>query len=91
MLDHVSTKRGYQKVSMCPLYNEIIFQKDRSLETYPVVEQLGTYDPMPNMFGERLCSLNLERITYWIGRKAIVEPQVSMLLGELKSQCKQTL
>lgn len=59
----------------------IVTEERRLLKNIPVIEQLGTYDAQPNMQGERLCSLNLERLTYWIGRKAIVDPPVSMLLG----------
>ncbi|KAG8507974.1 28S ribosomal protein S16, mitochondrial [Galemys pyrenaicus] len=31
------------------------------------VEQLGSYDPLPNSHGEKLVALNLERIRHWIG------------------------
>ncbi|CAI8055907.1 28S ribosomal protein S16, mitochondrial [Geodia barretti] len=31
------------------------------------LEQVGSYDPMPNYNGELLVGLNLDRIKYWMG------------------------
>ncbi|KAK6180343.1 hypothetical protein SNE40_012514 [Patella caerulea] len=45
------------------------------------LEQLGTYDPMPNMFNEKLVSVNFERIQYWLGKKAEISRPVEHLLG----------
>uniref|UniRef100_A0A915DZV1 Small ribosomal subunit protein bS16m n=1 Tax=Ditylenchus dipsaci TaxID=166011 RepID=A0A915DZV1_9BILA len=47
-----------------------------------IIEQLGTFDPMPNVNEEKLVSLNLERVKYWIGvRNARVGVSVLELLG----------
>lgn len=48
----------------------------------PAVEQLGTFDPMPNEQNEKLVSLNFERIRYWIGNGADTTKSVKKLLGE---------
>ncbi|VEN36329.1 unnamed protein product [Callosobruchus maculatus] len=36
----------------------------------PVIEQVGTFDPLPNEHNEKLTSLNYERIRHWIGNGA---------------------
>lgn len=46
-----------------------------------MIEQLGSYDPMPNENNEKLVALNLERIQYWIGQGARVTQPVGQLLG----------
>ncbi|XP_053307362.1 28S ribosomal protein S16, mitochondrial [Spea bombifrons] len=45
------------------------------------LEQLGTYDPMPNVYNEKLVSLNMEQIKYWIGSGAHTTKPVAKLLG----------
>lgn len=54
----------------------------RKREQYdPVIEQVGTYDPYINQYDEKLISLNLERIRFWIGRGALISKPVEELLG----------
>ncbi|XP_004923441.1 probable 28S ribosomal protein S16, mitochondrial [Bombyx mandarina] len=53
----------------------------RRLNSQPVIEQLGSYDPMPNINNEKLVALNLERLKYWLGKGAHVSTPVSELLG----------
>ena len=38
---------------------------------------------MTNIHGERLCSLNLDRVAFWLGKKAKVTKPVERLFGEL--------
>ncbi|XP_029005490.1 28S ribosomal protein S16, mitochondrial [Betta splendens] len=45
------------------------------------MEQLGTYDPLPNTHNEKLVSLNFDRIKYWIGCGAHPTKSVAKLLG----------
>lgn len=47
----------------------------------PPIEQLGTYDPIPNTNNEKLVSLNFERIQYWIAKGAHMSTPVAELLG----------
>lgn len=47
----------------------------------PVVEQLGSYDPLPNEHNEKLVALNYERLRYWIGMGAVTSKPVEQLLG----------
>ncbi|XP_023693129.1 small ribosomal subunit protein bS16m [Paramormyrops kingsleyae] len=45
------------------------------------IEQLGTYDPLPNIYNEKLVSFNYDRIKYWIGCGAHTTKPVAKLLG----------
>jgi len=47
----------------------------------PVVEQIGSYDPMPNTKNQKLVSLNVERMRYWMGQGATVSYPVARLMG----------
>lgn len=48
----------------------------------PPIAQVGTYDPLPNENGEKLCSLNLELITYYLGQGVKLSKDVQQLLGK---------
>ncbi|THD25454.1 putative 28S ribosomal protein S16 mitochondrial [Fasciola hepatica] len=46
------------------------------------IEQVGSWDPFPNKtHGEQLVALNLDRIFYWLARKAEPSTRVAELLG----------
>uniref|UniRef100_A0A7N6BWU0 Small ribosomal subunit protein bS16m n=1 Tax=Anabas testudineus TaxID=64144 RepID=A0A7N6BWU0_ANATE len=45
------------------------------------IEQLGSYDPLPNIYNEKLVSFNFDRIKYWIGCGAHPTKPVAKLLG----------
>lgn len=47
----------------------------------PVIEQVGTYDPIPNQFNQQMVSLNYERIRHWMGSGAHLSKPVAELLG----------
>ena len=47
----------------------------------PPIEQVGTYDPIPNVHNEKLVSFNFERIQYWIAKGAQVSRPAAELLG----------
>ena len=49
----------------------------------PPIEQVGSYDPMPNEHGEKLCALNLERVAFYLSQGVKVSQDVSMLLGKV--------
>ncbi len=60
---------------------QILQQQRRKNQHLPVIEQVGTYDPMTNEHGEKLMSLNFERIRHWIGSGAHLSTPVAELLG----------
>jgi small subunit ribosomal protein S16 len=49
------------------------------------IEQVGTYDPLVNAHGEKLVSLNIERINYYLAQGIKVDTSVAQLLGNLPS------
>ncbi|XP_075986310.1 mitochondrial ribosomal protein S16 [Anticarsia gemmatalis] len=53
----------------------------RRVNTQPVIEQLGSFDPMANVNNEKLVALNLERIKFWLGQGAHVSKPVAELFG----------
>ncbi|XP_077965595.1 small ribosomal subunit protein bS16m-like [Styela clava] len=66
------TNRKYYRVVVGPHYGP----RDKY-----EIEQLGTFDPMPNIFNEKTCALNFERIKYHIGMGAHITRPVRRLLG----------
>lgn len=67
-----------------PFYHICVFP-DRALgRRYEssIIEQLGTFDPLPNSRNEKLVSFNIGRLKYWIGeRDAHISVPVLELLG----------
>ncbi|CAH1364409.1 hypothetical protein MTP99_000789 [Tenebrio molitor] len=63
-----------------PFFHIVVAERWRE-QFQPVIEQLGSYDPLPNENNEKLVSLNLERIRYWIGNGAECSTPVAELLG----------
>ncbi|MBN3293391.1 RT16 protein, partial [Polypterus senegalus] len=45
------------------------------------IEQLGSYDPLPNIYNEKLVSFNYDRIKYWLACGAHPTKPVAKLLG----------
>ncbi|CAG9135044.1 37S ribosomal protein S16-mitochondrial [Plutella xylostella] len=63
-----------------PFYHISVTHR-RRLNSQPVIEQLGSYDPVPNMYNEKLVALNLERIKFWLGQGAHVSKPAAEVLG----------
>jgi len=42
---------------------------------------VGSFDPLPNDYNERLVALNTERIRYWLGKGAHLSTPAAELLG----------
>ncbi|CAH1176062.1 unnamed protein product [Phaedon cochleariae] len=63
-----------------PFFHIVVAEK-RKDQHMPVIEQVGTHDPLPNEHNEKLTSLNYERIRHWIGNGAVVSKPVEQLLG----------
>ncbi|CAB3226089.1 unnamed protein product [Arctia plantaginis] len=63
-----------------PFFHISVTHRKRT-NAQPVIEQLGSYDPMPNVNNEKLVALNLERIKYWLGKGAHVSTPVAELFG----------
>ncbi|KAI6181674.1 hypothetical protein M3Y98_00854500 [Aphelenchoides besseyi] len=67
-----------------PFYQIVVFPDKRLGRRYAgnIIEQLGTFDPLPNFNNEKLVALNIGRIKYWIGtRNAHISVSLLELLG----------
>ncbi|KAG5675821.1 hypothetical protein PVAND_005692 [Polypedilum vanderplanki] len=60
---------------------QIVVMERRKPHYEPVIEQVGTYDPMPNKYNQIMVSFNYERIRHWIGHGAHISTPVLELLG----------
>uniref|UniRef100_A0A8D8RHN6 Small ribosomal subunit protein bS16m n=1 Tax=Cacopsylla melanoneura TaxID=428564 RepID=A0A8D8RHN6_9HEMI len=64
-----------------PFYHIVVIHTRMGRNDHPI-EQLGTFDPSPNEYHEKLVSLNIERIRYWLGTENIhITDQVRELFG----------
>ena len=50
-------------------------------EDGPVIEQVGSYDPLPNENNEKLVAFNYERVQHWLAAGATLSQPVAQLLG----------
>ncbi|CAM2707838.1 unnamed protein product [Rotaria socialis] len=64
-------------------FDRIVVQRMKhSPNADEIIENLGSYDPIPNDKNEVLIALNLKRLRYWIGTEGVViNPWVQKLLG----------
>nr|CAG4647578.1 EOG090X0KAD [Megafenestra aurita]SVE92791.1 EOG090X0KAD [Megafenestra aurita] len=63
-----------------PFYH-IVVQKTTDEQDGPVIEQVGSFDAMPNNQNEKLVALNYQRIQYWLAQGAGLSDPVAQLLG----------
>nr|CAG4649023.1 EOG090X0KAD [Polyphemus pediculus] len=63
-----------------PFYH-IVVQKNIDTQEGDVIEQVGSYDPMPNINNQKIVAFNYERIQHWIGAGAGISEPVATLLG----------
>jgi len=47
-----------------------------------VIEQIGSFDPLPNKHNEKLVAINYERLRYWLSKNAKPSHAIAQLLGE---------
>ncbi|CEF61219.1 28S ribosomal protein S16, mitochondrial [Strongyloides ratti] len=67
-----------------PFYQICVFPDKTLGRRYEgnILEQVGSFDPLPNTNNEKLVALNIGRLKYWIGkREAEVSVPVLELLG----------
>ncbi|XP_030041695.1 small ribosomal subunit protein bS16m [Microcaecilia unicolor] len=77
---HVAIRMALSGCTNRPFYR-IVAAFNKRARDGKYFEQLGSYDPMPNIYNEKLVSLNFERIAHWIGKGAIPTLPVAKLLG----------
>ncbi|KAI0981349.1 hypothetical protein GJ496_001030 [Pomphorhynchus laevis] len=59
----------------------LVIHRQREDKGDEYTEQLGSYDPLPNRYGELLIGFNIDRIRYWLGKGAEPTKSVRELLG----------
>ncbi|OAD46931.1 putative 28S ribosomal protein S16, mitochondrial, partial [Eufriesea mexicana] len=59
----------------------IVVMNTKQGQHKPPIEQLGSYDPMPNKYNEKLVALNFERIQYWLGQGVSVSKPIAIIFG----------
>uniref|UniRef100_A0A0N5CDJ6 Small ribosomal subunit protein bS16m n=1 Tax=Strongyloides papillosus TaxID=174720 RepID=A0A0N5CDJ6_STREA len=67
-----------------PFYQICVFPDKKLGRRYEgnILEQVGSFDPLPNKNNEKLVALNFSRLKYWIGkREAHISVPVLELLG----------
>uniref|UniRef100_A0A914W180 Small ribosomal subunit protein bS16m n=1 Tax=Plectus sambesii TaxID=2011161 RepID=A0A914W180_9BILA len=66
-----------------PFYQIVVFPDPRFGRKYEksVIEQVGSFDPLPNARNEKLVALNIDRIKYWVTKDAHISLPVLELLG----------
>ncbi|XP_076443549.1 small ribosomal subunit protein bS16m-like [Babylonia areolata] len=63
-----------------PFYHIVVMPGRANRNAVPL-EQLGTYDPMPNIYQEKLVAFNFERLRFWLANGAHCSKPVEKLLG----------
>ena len=60
----------------------IVVSRNRKPRNGKPMEQIGTYDPMPNIHNEKLVAINFDRLKYWYTtRGAQLTKPIEQLLG----------
>ncbi|XP_068096573.1 small ribosomal subunit protein bS16m [Hyperolius riggenbachi] len=77
---HVVIRMALGGCTNRPVYH-IVAAYNKKARDGKHLDKLGTYDPMPNIFNEKLVSLNVERIKHWIGSGAHITKPVAKLFG----------
>ncbi|KAK7119076.1 hypothetical protein R3I94_021052 [Phoxinus phoxinus] len=77
---HVVIRLALGGVTNRPFYRIVAAYNKRARDG-KYIEQLGSYDPLPNNHNEKLVAFNYERIKYWIGCGAHTTTPVAKLLG----------
>lgn len=65
-----------------PFYHVVLLENRSNRDFFPK-EQIGSYDPLPNIYNEKLIALNFERLRYWVACGAQCSKPVEKLLGSL--------
>jgi len=55
--------------------------KPKTLWSDRMIEQIGSYDPMPNKRNEKMVAINYERLRYWISKNARPSRATAELFG----------
>ncbi|KAF9422160.1 hypothetical protein BGZ76_003822 [Entomortierella beljakovae] len=77
----LSIKLARHGLKNTPFFHIVVLQS-RSRPTRKPIEQLGTFNPIPDKDGVKAVSLNFERAKYWISVGARPSDTVSRILAK---------
>ncbi|KAF9110604.1 37S ribosomal protein S16, mitochondrial [Mortierella sp. AM989] len=77
----ISIKLARHGLKNSPFYHIVVLQS-RSRPTRKPIEQLGTFNPIPDKEGVKAVTLNFERTKYWIGVGAKPSDSVARILAK---------
>uniref|UniRef100_A0A0B6YYU2 Small ribosomal subunit protein bS16m n=1 Tax=Arion vulgaris TaxID=1028688 RepID=A0A0B6YYU2_9EUPU len=77
---HNVIRLAYHGCTNRPFFHIVLLNNNADRDAQPL-EQLGTYDHMPNVYNERLVSFDVERIKYHLAQGVAVSKPVEKLLG----------
>ncbi|XP_051957065.1 28S ribosomal protein S16, mitochondrial-like [Xyrauchen texanus] len=77
---HVVIRLALGGATNRPFYRIVAAYNKRARDS-KYIEQLGSYDPLPNIYNEKLVAFNYDRIKYWIGCGSHPTKPVAKLLG----------
>ena len=78
----ISIKLARHGVTNNPFFHIVVLQS-RSKPTRKPIEQLGTFNPIPDKDGNKAISLNFERAKYWISVGARPSDSVARILAKV--------
>jgi len=64
-----------------PFYHIVVMRR-RLARNGKIIEQIGTFDPMPNTNNEKLVAVNFERLQFWMSRNILPTKPLLELLGK---------
>lgn len=76
----VAVRLAYYGCANRPFFH-IVAINHRRARNYEPLEQIGTFDPMPNADNEKLVAVNFERLRFWMAQGARFSKPVARLLG----------
>ncbi|KII61422.1 putative 28S ribosomal protein S16, mitochondrial [Thelohanellus kitauei] len=63
-----------------PFYHIVVIDRQKKRNAVPL-DQVGSFDPIPNYYNEKLVSFNIDKIKRWLGSGACITRTVSILFG----------
>ncbi|KFD46846.1 hypothetical protein M514_12292, partial [Trichuris suis] len=64
-----------------PFYLIVVSNIRRRRWLGDIVEQVGSFDPLPNKFNEKLVAIDFDRVRYWLAQDIHISKAVLELLG----------
>ena len=70
---------AYHGCANRPFFHIVVARNRKPRNTR--LEQIGTYDPMPNIYNEKLVAINFDRLKYWYTKGCYLTKPIEQILG----------